>query len=449
MSNHIFFSLNCLTESSKPLFAIEIHKKWLKNMDKRYPSQIVQKLLGYNMDQFRFLEVTPYVEGYDSELKVVFRSAKFIGAVPIKSPETGKLIGDFLVYPRFANRKDKFLQYTDLISIIGNSLSPEFNDKLELATNINFKPPLYFESIKFIDLLFEVAKLTWKKFKNESIKTRSYKGNVDWNAVIANDFDPESKFNIPTRLNVLTQNHDDFSKIKYVFDIVKSDMYSDRTPIEIRNNAVDKIGILDQKLRFIDAMKTSHIGVAKTDFSAIQNLKRQANVILASNFSLQKAWRIDYSKVFEKVIQYLFKEVGKEIGGTVLDNYRIPRTSTSSNLWELKYLEPDVIFYRNDEIFFIDAKYKSHLLNKQSNSDFLREEFRRDLHQILAYSSFSHSKNKLSFLCYPSTDIQVTVNTFISPLNNSGVKIVMLGVPMEKGFFRKVKDIIKNFILTV
>ena len=416
-------------------------------MDKRYPSQIMQKLLAYNLAGFRYLNVTPFVEGYESELRIFFRSENFIGAIPIKSPETGKVIGDFLVYPRFVNGKDKFLEYTDLISIIGDSLAPEFNDELELATNINFKPPLYFESIKFINLLFDVAKLPWKKFKNELIKANSYKGNVDWDGLIANDFDPDSKFKIPTRLNVLTQNHDDFAKIKYVFSIVKTDIFSDRTPVEIKNKILDKLTILDQKLKFVDEKKTSYINVTKADFFLVQTLKKQANVILGSKFFLQKAWRIDYSKVFEKVIQYLFKEVSREIGGNIWDNYKIQKIGSSTNLWELKYLEPDIIFYRKDEVFFVDAKYKSHLLNRHSNSDFLKEEFRRDLHQILAYSSFNQAKNKLSFLCYPAMNIQISVNKFVSPINNSGVKVVMLGVPMNKMFFPKVKDAIKNFIL--
>ncbi len=446
MSSGIFFSLDCLTEISKPLYAIDVHKKWLKNMDKRYPSQIIQKLLSYNSTSFKYLNVTPHVEGYDNELKVYFRSENYIGAIPIKSPETGKLIGDFLVYPRFVSGKDKFLEYTDLISIIGNSLAPEFNNELDLVTNINFKPPLYFEAIKFIDILFEVAKLPWKKFKNEPIRTQSYKGNIDWESLANNDFNPEAKFNIPTRLNILTQNHNDYARIKYVFNIVRSDLFSDRTPIEIRNKVLDKVSFLDQKLKFIDALKASHIDIIKTDFSAVQLLKKQANVILGSKFVLQKAWRIDYSKVFEKVIQYIFKEVSKEIGGSVFDNYRIYKTNASSNLWELKYLEPDIVFNRNNEIYFIDAKYKAHLLNRYSNSDFLKDEFRRDLHQILAYSSFNQAKNKLSFLCYPSTSVQITVNNFISPVNNLGVKIIMLGVPMNKSFFPKVKELIRSIL---
>ncbi len=58
-------------------------------------------------------------------------------------------------------------------------------------------------------------------------------------------------------------------------------------------------------------------------------------------------------------------------------------------------------------MYFIEAKYKSHLYNKFGVSELLKDDYRRDLHQLLAYSSFNTAKEKTVFLCYPSTRVEI------------------------------------------
>ena len=49
-----------------------------------------------------------------------------------------------------------------------------------------------------------------------------------------------------------------------------------------------------------------------------------------------------------------------------------------------------------------DAKYKAHYYTYGQNSEILKETHRTDLHQLLAYCSFSPEKNKTGVLFYPS-----------------------------------------------
>ena len=69
--------------------------------------------------------------------------------------------------------------------------------------------------------------------------------------------------------------------------------------------------------------------------------------------------------------------------------------------WLLRYLEPDIVLKFAETQIIVDAKYKSYLYNKHSKSDTLRESFRNDLHQLLAYTAFSTEKKKHCVLVAP------------------------------------------------
>jgi hypothetical protein len=443
----IFYSFDCLTEKSPFLKASELQKKWFRASDKRYMAQTLQKLIDYNINRLSFLRVSAFLSGSDKDLLLNFKSENFIGVIPIRSPESGKILADFHVTPRFITTVDKFKEYTELVQLIGEDMSPEFDSDLDLFSPQNFTPPLYFESIKLVDLLLELTKKPWKKFKAQEKITGTFKGNINWQKYLEKDFCPEYKFKIPTRYNTLSEEHKDYEMIKYVFNIASSEILSERTPLEIRQVNYYKIQYINSKLKAINTLPTNFIPINSADLLLIKATKNQANTVLRQGTTSQKAWRVDYSEVFEKTIQYLFKLVSKEIGGSVFTNFNIKNNCHNNFSWELSHLEPDIVFVNNKNTFFIDAKYKSHLFNKYSNSIFLKEEFRRDLHQILAYSSFNKLDNKLSFLCYPSTEPFHIKNSFKNPLNNTSNTIILLGVPLDKTRFSKIKEIIRQIIL--
>ena len=126
----------------------------------------------------------------------------------------------------------------------------------------------------------------------------------------------------------------------------------------------------------------------------------------------------------------------------------MPSSGMHSLPWSLKYLEPDMAIHNRESTYFVDAKYKSHLLNKNSKSSFLKEEFRKDLHQILAYSSFSTDTSRKSILCYPSNEFSIQKNVFKNPLNSSENQVQLWGIPLDITKLNTTKEtIIKNSYL--
>ena len=164
------------------------------------------------------------------------------------------------------------------------------------------------------------------------------------------------------------------------------------------------------------------------------------------NFNLvdSTAWRVDFSDVFEKFVQYIFKEAAKETGGRVYSNFKFRSRTSKDYAWELKHIEPDAIFQKENLLVFIDAKYKSNLYNKFDQSEILKEEHRRDLHQIMAYSSFSRTDTKYGFLCYPSDQIEIKSIRYRNGINETTMTIIILGVPLRKDSIKETKRLLIN-----
>ena len=86
---------------------------------------------------------------------------------------------------------------------------------------------------------------------------------------------------------------------------------------------------------------------------------------------------------------------------------------------------------REDNQFIIDAKYKSHMLNRGKISDGLKESFRHDLHQVLAYSSFGTAENKQVALVYPAEVFICQQQQISNPLTRATTNVHLVGIPLD------------------
>lgn len=440
---NIFFSFECLTERSQKLKAFEIQKQWFSS---NVPTAaIFQKFLDINSRKLAYLNITAFLDGSDRDLHLYFRSERFIGAVPLISPITSKPFADLLVYPRFTSTNDKFTYYTQLINLIGKDIEPEFDENVDLKSSLNFRPPLYHQSLKYLQALFALSKKPWYKFVENDYISYEFKGNVRWDKVANRN--EVVDVSIPTSYSTLTNKHHEYAQLKFAFTLAKEELLSNRTPIKIRNKAATLISLLDKKLNAIQPSKTKEIGINRADFALVRHTKQQANHLLRNDATFNKAWRIDYSIVFERTVQYIFELAAKETGAVIYKNCQFKNAVLNNHAWELTCLEPDIVLIKDKSVFFVDAKYKSHLFNRYVQSDFLKQEFRNDLHQVLAYASFDTSSDKLAFLCYPNNNPTVSVSFFFNHFNNTNNKIVILGVPLELHAFLQVKEKIKDIIV--
>jgi 5-methylcytosine-specific restriction endonuclease McrBC regulatory subunit McrC len=72
----------------------------------------------------------------------------------------------------------------------------------------------------------------------------------------------------------------------------------------------------------------------------------------------------------------------------------------------------------------------------------LKDDHRHDLHQIMAYSSFSKTDEKFSFLCYPSDNIEYKILKYKNGLNEVSNSIIIFGIPLKKGHLNDTKKLL-------
>lgn len=437
----IFCEIPCLTEKSILLSGFALQKKWFTKADKRYLGQCLQKFIDYNSNNFIFLGVQPFIIGTDQNTSLAFRTSEFIGTIPLRASDTGKQIGDFVVMPRFTGR-DRFEDYIEILNLLGTEISPQVIDSLPLASGKNYRPPLYLEALKFIDSLEELIKTSWRKFDNIKKITSQPTGQVNWNKYINEESKIENRLKFPIRKNILSEFHKEYSEIRYVFDLCKLELLSSNTPQRIKSSIRTKLAFIDKKLYLHKPISTNNIVIKSADTLKVKNCKNQANRILNFNFTDSTAWRVDFSDVFEKFVQYIFKEISKETGGHLFSNYKFHSKTSNRYSWELKHIEPDSIYQKDKLIIFIDAKYKSNLYNKFDKSENLKDEHRHDLHQIMAYSSFSKTDIKYGFLCYPSDKVEIKKISYKNNINQSTNNIFIFGIPLKKEHIFDVKKIL-------
>jgi len=428
----VFYSIPSLTERSNQLGYKYLKNKAFINADSRYFGDTIQKFINYNFDSFRFLNIIPHIHGNGKQATISFSSGKFIGAIPLRSPINGMQIGDFIVKPRFTSEVEDLFAYGELISLLENDISPEYMHSLPLKSRNSVKPPLYIQASKFIQELYKTLLSTeWVKFLNRVNLIKEPKGEIYWKRYIEKDYDPQQKLIFPCRENYLSQQHKEFFEIMFVYSLARNTLLSPSTPLQIRVQLDQIIRTLDMKIGNYERKETREINIHQFDFPAIKTLKQQANSILANNYQEITAWKIDLELLFERFTQYVFRSVCRDLNLKQVANHHIYRASFNSPDWSLRYLEPDLILINDELSIVVDAKYKSHFFNLNQNSENLHEEHRRDLHQVLAYSSFLPTKKKYAMICFPFSKYMVKTLDYTSDLLRSRAKIFLFGIPMN------------------
>ena len=448
LTNTIFFEVPSLTEYSKLLDSQLLIKGSFHGADRRFFNEYLQKFIVYNKDLFDFLLIRPWITGSGKNASIGFSSDRYIGAIPLRSPVNGIQIGDFIVKPRFTSINDDLFSYGKLITLLESMITPDFRDSLPLKSGNAIRPPLYIQSSRFIQTFFSALRShEWLKFQNRLNMSTEPKSEINWKKYIDKESDPNLKLIFPCRENFLSQYHKEFFEIVFSYFLARNEIVKPETPIQIQIQLEQQIRSLDLKLAGYPKIETNHIQIHQFDFPIIKLLKEQANALLVGNSKEITAWRIDLAILFEKYVQYIFSLVCQETQIKQINNHHILRTGSNLPDWSLKHLEPDLILINDRYTIVVDAKYKSHFYNMRQNTEFLSDEHREDLHQILAYGSFINTREKILILCYPYSRFDLRYMNYGSYLLGTRARIILMGIPIDVSEVNNTKDNILKLVI--
>lgn len=408
------------------VFSFEKLSKFLSG-DKRKAERDIQKLISINQSAFDFLGIE--ARGiYDTNgliYNLHLTSSKYAGIVPLRSADNGLIVGYLMVNGRYGEDFEGLLPIID-----SDHFSPEFEVNLPLAREMSIHAPKYIECAKYIDTFIQAERVKWRKFSRRN-EVQNLPANTDWEKYSLNAHDPRKALKYPNDLNNLTTEHPEWKQLQYVLSIAIKEILYPNTPLSFRNQYRRKINRLNQRYDFQEAIETNQMNIHASDPVIIKDLKTIGNHILNVSSETKYAWRIDYSIFFERYVQHIFSEVANTSGAKLLQNPTYP-VFGHKPAWALTRLEPDLVMLKNDEQVIIDAKYKSHMYNYESNSENLKTTFRDDFHQVLAYTSFQEKNKKVAFLIYPYSSFKNYKTITESRISNTQTIVHLLGVPISR-----------------
>ena len=450
MSNNIFYSAPCLSNQLSAIKSDELIKKgdFKKNIDRRYMSQVIHKFIEYNQENFDFLDINTYIRGIDPSVDLQFETGKYVGAIPLRLPGNGKPAGDLIVYPRFSYPENNFSDLSKILILIDDFFRPEFLDSIPLSSGNIVRPPLYFDSIIFVNLYEKALNFNWKKFDVQKNIYSYPKSNVNWDEYIKKENDPNYKLQFPVNDSVLNNNHLEWKRLKFVFDLAYNEIMSKSTPKIIQIKSRKKLNTIKNKEKNVISEKVEKFQIYSIDPPIIKELKKQANIVLNQKSEEIKAWRIDIAILFERYVQFIINKISLELPIKVISNGKF---YSKGNLppWGIRYLEPDGIIISEKLQIFFDVKYKSHLYNLYNNTDYLHESHRSDLHQIFSYTSFSNFSHKIGILFYPSDNFYYKKVEYINNISDMSNVVYFVGIPFNSDLYVDTKDKLKILFMNL
>ena len=434
-----YFFGNLPTLSSVYWSSEKLKQNW--KWSDRSMESVMQRFIDLNNKNLDYLGITASIETVQGRPSIKLNTSNYIGSIPILSPMNGKAVGDLIVTGRFGENAG------ELITMLGDSMRPEYSDEFHLVQDSQMTPPIFIECCKYIDLYLEAERFKWQKFSNVVKVENLPSGSTLWSDYARRIAINPLEFNkFKNKRNILPTGHPEWAQLNYVLQIAIRELESPRVPIRTRAAYSTRIAQQKIKLRNKTIIPSDSIKIRMSDPLVIKKLKELGNIILNNKINEKLAWRMDYAEFFERYVQFLVGEVAKKKGANEICNPHYGISVKNHPQWLLRYIEPDMVLQKSEEQMVIDAKYKSHMFNWNDESDDLKDSFRHDYHQILAYCSLNSMPTKQAMLVYPFNDFVCHKTRVYSTITHSDAVVYLVGIPIEKKRVEEIEGELSNII---
>lgn len=441
--------------------AIKRIKGYEKN---RRPDFVANSFINVNHQSFSALDISSAISYENENINILLRSNGVIGAVPLFSYETSKIIGGIIVEPKFG-----WNGIGPLLSLIGWSASPQLLKFPMIPGSAKEIPPwvLAGPMIEQLSVLLQNINRSFSLIKEMRDTPR---GRIVWQEYISKSIS-SGKFNkIPCMFPDLNENNVLRAYIRWGLESIKISLLKANTSDATSSALLTKIESLLTFVRDVlplipsrdslERMLSNNRISSEHFFNGIQTLTwiREERGLAGQREPDGLAWKIQMCDLFERWVETVARNWASKFGGIVStsrqDSSRVAIHWLNSGLKSLSNLIPDIVIETPDTVFIIDAKYKKlyEELDDQKWRELskdLQEDHRHDLHQVLAYASLFNKPRIVSILAYPLTDNTYTnlsrrsklLNRAIIPIENKSLELAIFGLPLTVDQMLGVKEI--------
>lgn len=352
-----------------------------------------------------------------SNVDVVLKTSTRVGAIPLLSPTTGKPDYGLVIQPRFG-----WKGIGPMLAEMGWRVIPA-PLRLPLLPRSDRKiPPWVLSTIVLFRLKALLDRLV-RRFEFSESDCAAPRGSVRWSEYVMERL-PSARFlNVPCRFPDLRDDSELKAAIHFTLRKQLASLQGQRQAGVVVLRLIDFCLILLDQVRQIAAKEPTPVRfqswlrgplkaeVFRNGLQAIEWTVEEIGLAGLADLS-GMPWMMSMEDFFEAWVETIFMRFARQAGGHLRVGRK--RETICPIVWNppyegsQRYLLPDVVLERGDETVIIDAKFKGHWeelqLNKWSQLDeFLREQHRNDLLQVLAYSTVSASKAITCCLAYPCT----------------------------------------------
>lgn len=346
---------------------------------------------------------------------LVFEASTNIGALPLLSPTTSRPDYGLIIRPRF-----DWAGLGPMLAIMGWRVIP-IPLKLPLLPRSERKvPPWVLSSIILFRLKGLLDNLD-RHFTLTEAELTAPRGQVNWTRYVTSNLPSAQFLQVPCRFPDLTADHELRAAIHFSLRRQLASLESQRTAGIVVIRLIDLCQSLLLRVQNVSPRQPSslileawHRRPLRTDVFR-EGLQAVEWTIedrgLAGLADLQGiAWMMSMVEFFEAWVETIAEKLSRQIGGILRVGRK--RETIAPMVWDppytgsQRYLLPDLILEREDETIIIDAKYKGHWEEISRDrwhnlADDLQEWHRRDLLQVLAYSTLATTKKIVACLAYP------------------------------------------------
>ena len=405
--------------------------------DKRLPEVALNRFIQANKTSFDYLGIVAKC----CEIDVLSVSTtQYCGVAPLFSPKYGNVFAEVHVLGRFGEHWGDFLA----IEQIDNEV--EFNESLRLVRpdSSSLRPPIAFLCAQFLSSFLSFDYKSWRKFSTEIKYERVPCHGTQWEKYAIDSIDPSRALIYPNKKNFLFSYHNEFKQLLYVVDFSIKQLEAPGASYKLKRAFADKFPYLRSLISLHGVSRVTCFRLSAKDSPRIRNLKLLANRVLAHQSPNMFAWRFDCAKIFELYVQVIFRRFANSYRFSVRQNPKYSIHGGRRVSWGLSYLEPDLVLDNGSMVIVADAKYKAHLCNVTTSSSTLKDSFRADFHQLLAYLSLFPHKHRLGILVYPmpvktSNEIYEDnpVKTYSFFIESACCDVMLIGIPVDYGNINK------------
>jgi hypothetical protein len=375
-------------------------------------------LLRANAGVFRALEVTVDVGRQRGATGLAVRAGTRVGAIPLRSPTSGRTDFGLVVSPRFS-----WLAIGESLGVAGFRVTPEVLPLPTLPQSERSVPPWVLASVVLARMEELVRGLT-RRFVTTEAVLPAPRGRVDIGRWATSGLAAGRPLAVPCAFPDLREDERLRAAVHWV---VRRQIEGLRgagasgaiTPIRplieraqrilavvagtppVRPAATDR----DRWLREPLASRVFRDGLEAIGWTADQ----RGLAGLADTTGL--SWRLDMERFFEAWVEAIAESLARQIGGTLragrTEATRVPLDWSPRGHGGLRSLLPDLVLSRPGHTIVVDAKYKPHgEVLAAVGRDGLRtqqaETHRADVHQALSYSTLFAAERVTAVLAYPA-----------------------------------------------